>query len=118
MSIRLYFDEDSMSHALVRALRARGVNIVTALECNMIEQSDQAHLDFATAQNCVLYSYNIGDYYHLHTFYLNKGKAHAGIILALQQRYTIGQQIRSLLKLMATLSAQDMRNRLEFLSVW
>ena len=53
-SVRLYFDEDSMRHALVRALQARGVDVMTALACDMIEQSDQAHLDLATAQGRVL----------------------------------------------------------------
>jgi hypothetical protein len=84
----------------------------------MIEQPDQAHLKFATVQGRVLYSYNIGDYYHLHTVYLTEGLLHAGIILAPQQRYTIGQQMRRLLKLSATISAQEMQNRLEFLSHW
>lgn len=39
MNIRLYVDEDSMSHALTRALRARGVDVTTALHENMIEYS-------------------------------------------------------------------------------
>jgi hypothetical protein len=117
-SIRFYFDEDCMDHDLVDALRIRRVDITTALEQDMVEQPDQAHLDFATAQGRVLYSFNIGDYYHLHTIYLTEGKSHAGIILAPQQRYTIGQQMRRLLKLAATLSAEEMQNRLEFLSHW
>ena len=41
MKIRLYLEEDSMSHALVRALRARGVDVVTALEKGMIERDDE-----------------------------------------------------------------------------
>ena len=89
-----------------------------ALEQNMIEQSDEAHLDIASAQGRVLYSFNIGDYHHLHTVYLKEGKSHAGIILAPQQRYTVGQQMRRLLKLTATFSAREMQNRLEFLSNW
>jgi hypothetical protein len=118
MTVRLYLDEDSMRHALVRTLRSRGIDVKTAWECDMIEQSDQAHLEFATGQGRVLYSFNVGDFHHLHTVYLTEGKSHAGIILAPQQRYTIGQQMRRLLKLMATLSAREMQNRLEFLSNW
>ena len=49
MSIRLYIDEDSMSRALTRALRARNVDVTTALNEDMIEQPDSAHLDYATA---------------------------------------------------------------------
>lgn len=35
MTIRLYLDEDSMRQALVQALRARGVDVMTALEADM-----------------------------------------------------------------------------------
>lgn len=54
MTILLYFDEDSMRHALVQALRARGTDVVTALEAGMIERSDAEHLDYATAQERAL----------------------------------------------------------------
>jgi ActR/RegA family two-component response regulator len=70
MSIRLYIDEDSMDRALVRALRARGVDVTTALEEEMIERGDAEHLDYATAQGRVLYSFNREDFYRLHTTYL------------------------------------------------
>ena len=118
MSIRLYIDEDSMDRALVRALRARGVDVTTALEEEMIERGDAEHLDYATAQGRVLYSFNREDFYRLHTAYLAQGKAHAGIILARQQHYSIGEQMRRLLKLIATKSADEMENWVEFLSAW
>ena len=50
MTIRLYLDEDTMREAFVRALRARGVDVVTALEAGMIERPDREDLDYATAQ--------------------------------------------------------------------
>jgi hypothetical protein len=53
-AIRLYMDEDSMSRSLVRALRARRVDVTTALEEGMIERSDAEHLDYATTQGRVL----------------------------------------------------------------
>ncbi len=59
MTIRLYLEEDSMRHALVRALRARGVDVVTALDEEMIEREDEEHLDYATGQGRVLYSFNV-----------------------------------------------------------
>jgi hypothetical protein len=34
------FDEDSMHRSLVRALRARGVDVITALDAGMIERAD------------------------------------------------------------------------------
>ena len=118
MIVRLYIDEDSMSRALVRALRARNIDVTTALEEGMIEQSDSAHLDYATAQGRVLFSFNVGDFYRLHTAYLAQGKPHSGIIVSPQQRYATGEQMRRLLRLAAAKSAEQMRNSIEFLGHW
>ena len=118
MTIRLYFDEDSMWHALIIALRARGVDVQTALEATMIERADEAHLAFATAQGRVLCSFNVGDFYRLHTSYMAQHTSHTGIVLARQQQYSVGEYMRRLLRLMAHLTAEEMHNRVEFLSAW
>jgi hypothetical protein len=118
MTIRLYFDEDSMRQALVQALRARAVDVVTALDVGMIEVADEEHLEWAAAQGRVLYSFNVGDFNSLHTAWLSQGRSHAGIILAPQQRFSVGEQMRRLLNLIATQSTETMRDRLEFLSAW
>lgn len=118
MTIRLYIDEDAMDKDLVQALRARGLDVITALDARMIERSDDEHLDYTTAQGCVLYSFNVGDFYRLHTAYMAQGKSHAGIILAQQQRYSVGEQMRRLLKLIATKSVEQMKSEAEFLSAW
>ena len=114
--IRLYIDEDSQSHAFVRALRSRNVDVTTALESAMIERDDEAHLLFATSQDRVLYSFNVGDFYRLHTLFLTESRSHAGMILARNNRYSVGDQMRRILKLTATRSAEEMRDRVEFLS--
>ncbi|MCI0395727.1 MAG: DUF5615 family PIN-like protein [Chloroflexi bacterium] len=118
MGIPLYFDEDSMDHRLLRALRSRGVDVVIAFEVNMIRKSDREHLNYATAQGRVLCSSNVGDFMRLHTEYLNSNKQHAGIILIPQQSYSIGETMRRLLRLAATKSSEDMQDWVEFLSAW
>ena len=80
MTIRLYFDEDSMRDALVKALRARGVDVATALEVGMIDRDDAEHLDYALTHGRVLCSFNVGDFYDLRTRYLSESKTHAGIV--------------------------------------
>jgi len=60
VTIRIYFDEDAMDKHLVRALQARGVEVV----------------------------------------------------------YSVGEQMRRILKLIAAVSEQEMKNRVEFLSAW
>ncbi len=118
MMIRLYFDEDCMDHDLVQALRARGVDVITALEMGMTAVPDEEHLDWATMHGRVLYSFNMGDFYHLHTVWLAQGRSHAGIILAPQQHYSVGDQMRRLLRLIVARSAEEMRDHVEFLSAW
>jgi len=118
VTIRLYFDEDSMWQALITALRARGIDAQTALEATMIERADEDHLACATAQGRVLCSFNVGDFYRLHTSYIAQHQAHAGIVLARQQQYSVGEYMRRLLRLMSHLTAEEMHNRVEFLSAW
>ncbi len=48
----------------------------------MIERDDAEHLDYATSQGRVLYSFNVADFYRLHKDYLAQGKGHVGIVLA------------------------------------
>jgi hypothetical protein len=45
-------------------------------------------------------------------------RPHAGIIVAPQQRYAVGEELRRLLRLIGTVSAEEMQNRVEFLSAW
>lgn len=107
-----------MDDALIRALKAAGVDVLTALEAGLIERPDYEHLAHATEQGRVLCTFNVGDLYRLHAERLRGGKRHAGIVLVPQQRYGPDEQARRLLKLLATLSPEEMENRVEFLSSW
>lgn len=107
-----------MRHALVEALRARGVDVLTALEAGMIERTGEEHLEYATTHGRVLYSFNVGDFYRIHSDYLSEGRSHAGIILARQQRYSVGEQMRGPLQLIAAKLVEEMQNRVEFLGPW
>lgn len=118
MTLRLYFDEDSMDQALIRALKVRGVDVESAWSASMLRRSDADQLSYATSQGRVLYSFNVGDFYRIHSRLLEEGSGHAGIILAQQGRFSIGEQLRQLLRISATLSPEEMRSRVEFLGSW
>jgi predicted nuclease of predicted toxin-antitoxin system len=107
-----------MDQALVQALRARNVDVITALDAGMIDREDAEHLDYATEHGRVLCTFNISDFYRLHSEYVAQSKPHAGIILMRQQYYSVGEQMRRLLRLMASKSADEMKNWVEFLSAW
>jgi len=115
MQIRLYIDEDAMSRALVQGLRARGADVTTVYEEGMTGQSDAAQLAYAAMQGRVIYTFNVGDFCHLHAEYLAAGKTHAGIIVVYRQSYSVGEQMRRLLKIVETQSAEDRKNGLHFL---
>ena len=93
--IRLYFDEDAMQRALVVALRARRIDVLTASDSGMVGGSDEGHLRHAAT-----------------------GRQHSGIVLGFQQRYSIGEQLRRLLHLLNRKPAAEMHSRLEHLSTW
>lgn len=118
MQVRLYLDEDTPSRALAHNLCQRGIDVSTVIEEGRQGLSDREQLEFATAQGRTIYSCNMGDFQQLHTEYMTQGKNHAGIILVSQQRYSIGEQVRRLLRLIKARSAEKMRNDLEFLSKW
>ena len=107
-----------MQQGLVIALRARRIDIVTAAEAGMLNKSDQDHLQWAAADGRVLYSFNIADYYALHFLWIAAGRMHAGIVLAPQQRYSVGEQLRRLLAILNKRTAVEMQSRIEYLSAW
>lgn len=84
----------------------------------MLRRTDEEQLNWALMNNRVLYSFNIRDFYRIHTTLLEQGESHAGIILASQQRYSVGEQMRGILRLIAAKSAEEMQNQVEFLSDW
>ena len=113
--IRLYLDEDAMSRALMQGLRARGVDVTTVFEAGMVGRSDEAQLEYAAALGRVIITFNVGDFCKLHGDYLAAGVGHGGIIVAHRQRYSVGEQVRRLLKLVESEEADDLKNRLIFL---
>jgi hypothetical protein len=113
-----YLDEDVMRRSLVFGLRARNVDVLTALESAMINSEDEDHLITAAQMERVLYSHNTADFCSLHQSWMARERSHAGIIVGRQQRYPVGDEIRRITRLVGQLTAEQMRNRLEFLSSW
>jgi hypothetical protein len=63
-----------------------------------------------------IFTHNKKDFILLHNEYLQNGKEHSGIILS--DQLPIGVLLRRFMKLWFTISADDMKNRLEYLSNW
>jgi predicted nuclease of predicted toxin-antitoxin system len=116
--ILLYLDEDSMDDDFVRSLRSRNVDVLTVSDVGMVHKSDEEQLNWARQNGRVIFSFNTKDFYQLHTILIGQGLSHAGIILAPQQRYGIGDLMRGVLKLINTKPPAEMWGQVEFLSNW
>lgn len=116
MTIKLYLDEDVMSGQFVRALRTRAVDVISVRETQMQGYTDEQQLQHAVSQGRVLYSFNIRDYMILHRQWMERRLSHAGIILAEQQRYSVGEQLHRIVRIMSMFSAEEMINQVLFLS--
>jgi predicted nuclease of predicted toxin-antitoxin system len=114
--IKLYLDEDAQRTDLIQALRARQIDVVTVSEANLLGQSDAFHLQYANRQDRVIFTFNRGDFFRLHTEWLRNGKPHSGIIIS--DQISTGTVMRRLLRLIDAKSADDMHDWLEFLSNW
>ena len=116
--VRLYLDEDSMRRSFVFCLRARNVDVLTAAEADMINRQDEAHLIAAAGFGRILFTYNAADYCALHQRWMNSERTRADIIVAPQQQYSVSEELRRIMRLISRRTAEQMQNRLEFLSSW
>lgn len=114
--ISLYLDEDTIKAGLVKALRNANLDVITVADIGKLGDPDESQLMWATHEKRVIYSFNIKDFCLLHRNFIIESRCHAGIIVVAQQRYSIGEQLRGLLRLIATKSSEDMINQLVFLN--
>jgi hypothetical protein len=112
----LYMDEDIMEDALVRGLRARGLDLLLVSEAGRQNCSDEDQLVYATITGRVLGSYNVHDYARLHVEWIASGQSHCGLILMEQQRYSLGEEIRMLVRFANFTEMAAMRNRIVYLN--
>ena len=115
MRIRLYLDEDSPL-SFAQALLNRGVDVITTQEAGNSRLSDKEQLVFSANDKKVIFTHNKRDFVILHNEFMNKGAEHSGIILS--DQLPVGVMLRRFMKLWFTLKAEEMKNRLEFLSNW
>ena len=116
MRARLYLDEDVIPE-LARALRAHGHDAISTLEQGRQGQSDEDQIAYATADARALVTANAADFLHLGRTWFFAGRTHAGIIVSFRQyrRDRLGELARTMLTLLARLSAEDLANTVRVL---
>lgn len=104
-----YYTDEHVPTTVVAGLRRRGIDTLTTSEAGMLGASDEAQLAFAAEQNRVLFTQD-DDFLGLHA----TGVEHTGIVYV-HQGTTIGYMVRGLHFIFQVLSAEEMRNHIEFL---
>jgi predicted nuclease of predicted toxin-antitoxin system len=109
--IALYTDEDITSE-LAPALRERGFEAHSALEAGLLRSDDTQQLAYAVDHGFTLLTCNASHFLMLARHYATTGQAHAGIIISSEQysRRRFGELLRLTLRVMNTMTVDDMRN--------
>jgi len=108
----LYLDED-VSVLIATLLRARGFDVVTTRDENMLGQADPFQLAHATSLERCIVTHNRVDFERLHQERLASGRAHFGIIVAARRSpYEIARRLAMLLN---TLTADEIENQLLYI---
>lgn len=110
----LYADEDRLEKSLVSAMRAAGFDELTALEAKRLAATDEEQLLNAARLRRVLFSGNVRDFSRIHGDWMRTGRQHWRIVLANDQFWSVGEQVRRLVVLKE--SVADTRNQLLYLS--
>jgi hypothetical protein len=113
--VRFFFDEH-VPDAAANALRARGVDVLTADEAGRLSLPDDDQLRFATSGGRVVVTHDT-DYLTFATAFQTAGEAFAGVAYCPPTKYVhnVGGLVRALLTLHGVYTADDMRDRVEYL---
>lgn len=113
--VRFFMDED-VYRATTVALRKAGIDAVSTPEAGRLGQPDESQLLWACDESRVIVTFNVAHFVQLHADWLARTRHRAGIVVSSQR--SLGDIIRRRLQLAATLDADSMFDRLEFLSDW
>jgi predicted nuclease of predicted toxin-antitoxin system len=109
----LYLDEN-LSPRLAEQLRKYGFDAIAVKESNLLARSDAEQLAFAVTQKRALVTINFSDFVSLHETYKAKDQEHFGIIFTTEQRF--GTMLNRLLKLLNSLTVEDLKNQIRWLN--
>ncbi len=114
-AIRFFTDED-VYRAIAEKLCEAGYDAVSTPDVDRLGEHDESQLQWAAQEGRALITFNVADFARLHHQWMDASRHHAGMIGSRQR--PIGDVMRRLLNLVNTLEADEMQDRLEFLSNW
>jgi uncharacterized protein with PIN domain len=107
--LRFHLDEH-VHPAIAAGLRARGIDVTTTADADLLSADDDRHLDSARREGRVIVTHD-DDFLRMHV----SGAEHSGVAYSHRQKYSIGQLLQMLLLLDASYRLDEMRGRVEYL---
>lgn len=111
--IKLYLDEN-VPDSVAIALRLRGYDVTTTKETGRQGLTDIEQLKYATSENRAIFTFNVADFYKIHTEFMKNEINHKGIIFSRQ--LPIGIIVRALSKLLSVINYNNLQNNIIWLS--
>lgn len=112
-SIKLHLNEH-LSPRLAQQLRKHGFDVTSTLESDLVSKSDSEQLEYCRVTHRAILTFNKDDFSILHAEYSGKNQEHSGIILS--TREPIGVLLHRLLRLLNSLSEDDLKNQVRWLN--
>jgi predicted nuclease of predicted toxin-antitoxin system len=110
---KLYLNEH-LSPRLAEQLRRYGFDAVSSQEAAMLSHDDAEQLVWAVAQERAIVTFNVSDFVKLHEEYQAAGKEHFGVVLSTAE--TVPVLLHRLLRLLNSLSADELKNQVRWLN--
>lgn len=110
---KLHLNEH-LSPRLASQLRRAGFDVTTSQESGLLAEPDEKQLEYAIAHHRAIVTFNIKDFSQLHNRYMAEQKEHWGIVLS--TRVSVGILIRRLLRLLHSVTADELKNQIRWLN--
>jgi predicted nuclease of predicted toxin-antitoxin system len=107
--IRFHLDEN-VDAAIADGLRRREIDVTTTPEVKLLGVSDEEQVAFALPQGRVIFTHD-ADFLRLH----RQGVEHAGIVYCHQGRKSIGEMVKSLVRISELQTSESMYKHVEFI---
>ncbi len=113
MPPKLHLNEH-LSPRLAIQLRQHGFDVTSTVELGMVSADDDDQLAFAVSDQRAIVTINFSDFVVLHQQYLADSHEHWGIIFSTEESTDILR--RRLLRLLHTLSREELKNQIRWLN--
>ena len=110
---KLHLNEH-LSPRLAVQLREYGFDVTSTVEKGLMEADDDEQLAYAASSQRAIVTFNHKDFAVRHQRYMKEGQEHWGIILSTEESMDILR--RRLLRLLNTLTAEELKNQIRWLN--